>query len=733
MGGYTVSSVHVMRSTLLFAFVVSLPATSLAQQHTVRGTIVSPSAPVAGANVFLLETLDGAISDSLGRWSFRTLHSGSATLVTQAIGFAEVRRAIEIPAEPIEVVLRKGTTRLAPTNVVASRYAASDERGATLTTLDVVATPGTNADVMRAIQTLPGVQNVDEGTGLYVRGGDYTETNVLLNDAVMHTAFTFESPNGTFIGTVDPFLLDGIYFSSGGFGARYGNALSGIAALNTLGLPKRSTYTGGAGLAALSLSGAVAINKQLGLRVATNEFDTELLFRVNGTTQEYRTPPRGRDRTASLIWTYRPTGELKLFAIGQTTDLVSLVEEPSFTGAYSLDVNARLGVMNWRDVFGKWSPSVRLSNTKLRRTQDYGAFNMLTQQTYGGGQAQLDWAPFGGLTLRGGTDWERNGSLLTGSVPDDGFDSKPGARATVVNGKTNGDRTAAFGEADMLVGARTRLVLGARSDRSTLTGGTTVDPRVSLAVTLIPGLVLTSAWGIYHQVPDPLFYDDSIGVDGLPSMRATHAIVGLQAGSAGNMIRLELFDKRYHDLTQMSQDNDVVRGGVGSSRGADLFLAGSGLPGMRWRVSLSALVAKRTEPMSGILALAPFDVSTSVATIINQSFGPRWHLGFAHRYATGRPFTPVASATYDSARAVFVPEYASPMSERLPSFRRIDLGLTHLRRIGATNLVLYSSVSNVFDRENVFMYRYSSDYSVRVPIRSMFKRTYYVGTSIGSF
>ena len=65
-----------------------------------------------------------------------------------------------------------------------------------------------------------------------------------------------------------------------------------------------------------------------------------------------------------------------------------MVDEPSFTGAYSLDVSSQLGVVNWRDVFGKWSPSVRLSNTKLRRTQDYGAFNMLTQNTYGGGQAQ---------------------------------------------------------------------------------------------------------------------------------------------------------------------------------------------------------------------------------------------------------------------------------------------------------------------------------------------------------
>jgi len=195
------------------------------------------------------------------------------------------------------------------------------------------------------------------------------------------------------------------------------------------------------------------------------------------------------------------------------------------------------------------------------------------------------------------------------------------------------------------------------------------------------------------------------------------------------MIRLELFDKRYRDLAQVSRDFDVASGGVGSSRGVDVFASGTGLPGMRWRMSLSSIVARRTEPASGVLARAPFDVTTSIATVINQSFGPSWHVGLSQRYATGRPFTPVTAATHDAARDVWVPQYGAPMSERLPAVRRVDLGLTHLRRIGAQNVVMYSSVTNVFDRENVFMYRYSQDYTLRIPIRSMFKRSYYVGFS----
>jgi hypothetical protein len=654
-------------------------------------------------------------------------------LVVKRTGFDEVRRVIDLSSTaPISVALGKNAHRLAPLTTVASRYAAGDDRGATLTTLDVVSTPGTNADVMRALQTLPGVQMVDEGTALYVRGGDYTETNVLLNDATLHTAFTYESPNGTFIGTVDPFLLDGIYFSSGGFGARYGNALSAIAALHTLGRPTKATFSATAGLAALSASAAVPVNGKLGVRLATNQFDTDLLFRVNGTTARYDTPPRGFDRTVSAIWNYRPTAELKAFVIGQRTNLASEVQEASYSGNFTLGIDARLAVMNWRDVFGRWSPSVRLSDSRMARSQDYGAFRMQTGMRYRGASATLDWSPRADLTLRAGAEWERNWSELDGSVPDLGHDKAPGARVTVVGSANHGDRSGAFTEMDLLVGARTRVIAGLRYDHSSLTGSSSLDPRLSTATTIVPGVVLTTALGIYHQVPDPVFFDATLGDPTLGSMRASHAIVGVQAGEQGQMIRLELFDKRYHDLAQVTRDYDVTRDGIGSSRGMDLFVAGTATRGMRWRLSFSALAAQRTDPSTGELARAPSDVSRSVTSIVQQSLGAGWHLAVSHRYATGRPYTPVVGAVRDPQRDLWVPRYGAAMSERLPSFRRVDVGLTHLRRAARLSAVFFSSVSNLFDRDNVFTYRYTSDYQSRIPVRSLFKRTFYVGASLSS-
>jgi hypothetical protein len=185
---------------------------------------------VSGASVFLLESLDGATSDSAGRFALRFTAQGSVTVVARHIGFAPASIVVPVDtARDIAITLLPQAATLVPITVQAGAYKAGNERGATLTSIDVVSTPGATADVARAMQTLPGVQNVDEGTGLFVRGGDVSETKVLLNDVVMLSPYNYETPTGNYTVTVNPFLLDGIFFSSGGFGARYGNILSGVA------------------------------------------------------------------------------------------------------------------------------------------------------------------------------------------------------------------------------------------------------------------------------------------------------------------------------------------------------------------------------------------------------------------------------------------------------------------------------------------------------------------------
>jgi hypothetical protein len=683
--------------------------------------------------VFIIETLEGVVTREDGGFTIATNATGPLTLIVRRLGFAEQRRLIaEGDTSTLVFTLQPSGVALAPVSIVAGQYTASEERGATLTPLEVVTTPGTAADVNRAIQSLPGVQAGDEGTALFVRGGDFTETRVFLNDAGLLTPVQLQSPSGTFSGTVDPFLLDGISFSSGGFGVRYGDALSGIAALKTQGRPTRSSVTARAGLAALSGSAALRLSPGVSFRFAGNRSNLDPMFRLNGTRREYDPPPHGYDASGSAIFTYRPTGELKLFAIRQTTALAFGVEEASYGGDFAVDVNGHLGVATWRDVFGTVSPTVTVAASHDESGTDFGALRLTNGSDHAQVFTQVEWQTALGVVIRLGGDLDRIESHYEGSIPATGYDVRPGARTTVIASTQTGNRSGAFAEADWRPVTRARLVAGVRTDRSTLTDQRTVDPRVSAAWTVPGGVTLTAAWGLYHQVPDPLYFDDSLTAGRtLSSMRATQRILGAQVGGEQQMLRVEAYDKRYEDLAQRTRDYDVTGGGSGHARGVDVFAKGRAPLGMTGRVSYSFVSSRRTDPDAGVVTRAPFDITHTVTAVAERSMFGGLRASLAYRFATGRPFTPVVGATYDSVQRVYVPSYGEPMVDRLPAFQRLDFSTSYFRQLTpGLQSVVFVSLMNMLDRTNAQRYRYNADYSRRYIVSSLFERSVYFGATI---
>jgi hypothetical protein len=91
----------------------------------------------------------------------------------------------------------------------------------------------------------------------------------------------------------------------------------------------------------------------------------------------------------------------------------------------------------------------------------------------------------------------------------------------------------------------------------------------------------------------------------------------------------------------------------------------------------------------------------------------------------------VTGAAFDQNRQRWIPSYGAPFSERLTPLQRVDLSISHFGRLSPQSfLVVFASVNNLFDRVNVYQYRYNADYTQRIPIRSLFNRSYYVGGSI---
>jgi hypothetical protein len=718
---------------LIIPSALAIAALVKAQEPPVelRGAVRVGTKPVAGANVFVLGTLDGAITDSAGAFRITTTRQRSYLITLRLTGYRETRKLVPDSARAfITIEAERAKERaLGTVTIEAGRYVAADEPGATLSPLEIVTIPGTAANVNRAIQTLPGVQQVDEGTGLFVRGGDFTETRVFLNDALLLNPAQLQSPAGTFVGTFDPFLLDAVYFTSGGFGARYGDALSAVAALRTQARPPASSATLSAGLAAFAANVALAGPSRTGLRLTANRNDLAPVLRVNGSTRQFYVAPHGSDLTASAYWDYRGTGRLSVFATQQDGSLGALNETPSTSDTFAVARRDRALVVAWHDLFGRLAPTVTASSSIIHKDESFGAFQLSSPQRLDQIETFWEYGATGTTTLRAGAEASRTTSTVAGSIPASGDDQAPGARVRVYQTEGSASRTGAFAEMDLRPTDATRLIAGLRTDLSSRATARTWDPRVSTAWRVRAGVTLTAAWGVYHQSVDPLLgvLHDS-GVTPLASARATQAILGAQVGDSGVSLRVEVYDKRYADLAQLTRDFTTATRGTGTARGVDVMAKTPAIAGFSSRLVYSFVDARRTDPSTGLTARAPFDVTHSTTLVCSQVLPHQVSLAASLRYASGRPFTPVTGAVLDMVTRVYAPTYGDPGSLRLPAYARVDLSASIFRILKpGRQFVAYVALTNVLGRANVYTWRYSADYTKRYEVASIFNRSVYFG------
>src|ERR1700754_2623053 len=226
-------------------FTAFLLFTSWLQAQTlVSGTVKDGKGhPLRGASVTIKDSYDGATADSLGNFHFKTAETGAKTLVVSNIGYNAVEQPITLAGTPIELrlVMKESLSELKAVTITAGSFTAGDaKRGAVLSSLDIATTAGSNADITAAVKTLPGAQQVGEQEGLFVRGGAGYETKQFIDGTMVNNPYYSSVPDLAQRGRFSPFLFKGTVFSTGGYSALYGQALSSALILETIDIPVRS-------------------------------------------------------------------------------------------------------------------------------------------------------------------------------------------------------------------------------------------------------------------------------------------------------------------------------------------------------------------------------------------------------------------------------------------------------------------------------------------------------------
>ena len=121
------------------------------------------------------------------------------------------------------------------------------------------------------------------------------------------------------------------------------------------------------------------------------------------------------------------------------------------------------------------------------------------------------------------------------------------------------------------------------------------------------------------------------------------------------------------------------------------------------------------------LASSTADITNNLTLVAKYNLSTKFQIGVNAKYATGRPYTPVASTIYHSDQNIYEPVYTATNSERFPDYKRVDLRLTYFSQLFERySVVAYVEGLNILNITNIFGYTYSPDYTQKQEIKSYF-------------
>ena len=682
------------------------------------------------ANVFFKDgKLEGQLTNERGEFEIKTSICGKRKLMVSRLGYEKKDMELQLSPDQIlalEIILKEEPVEVKGITVTASSFSSKEEdAGISISQMDVVTTPGAAADVFQSIKTLPGLTPVSEGAELFVRGGNPYETVTLLDQASLTHPYHNESHYGGLFGVIDPSVIKDIYFSSGGFSAKYGNALSGVLDIKTEDWVEKSEMDVNVNIAGFGINSAFPLYKnKLVLRFSGRKSINDLLFQVNRIRYDFTSIPTSQDGTFNVSWKYSANGMIRFLALAGDDQQSLMVDLPSYSqelGTNSKNILYNLQVIDIlpRNILTK----ISLSSYGYSQAWRYGIWKSENKES----AEKLRWdneLSYGKEDfLYFGLEINKEGFSFKGIFPDDSSDFSFDAPQKVVQDKNEVNCLGAYTENQIHLSEKLFLKAGIRGDYQSLSRSFAFDERFSLGLSVSRQDVIRLSWGSFHQFPQPQYLDQKYGNPKLKASQAYHAVLGWEREWGNNALRIETYYKKYEKLPLDDTLVNYSNQGDGYATGVDLIFKANLTSKISGWVVYSFIHTKRKELSFSRLLPTRYDIPHNLNLVGKINLTTSYQLGISYRFCTGRPFTPIAGSYYDSAQTVWKPVYGDIHSERFPNYNRLDVRLTKIFSIRPDVFSLfYLEILNILNIPNIMDYSYSSDYSKREKVLSYFSR-----------
>jgi hypothetical protein len=669
--------------SLLFSF-------TLFSQNTISGKVVNEKGtPIAGANVYIEGSYDGASTSEKGDFEFTTTATENQNLIVSSLIYETSTTVIDVANFKNQTIkLRENVNTLDAVIITAgSLESGSKARMSVLKPLDIVTTAGSVGNIVAALQSLPGTQNVGEDGRLFVRGGEANETQTYVDGMRVPQPYGATPNNLPTRSRFSPFLFSGISFSTGGYSAEYGDALSSVLLLSTIDEPDQSKTEIGVMSVGLGLGNTQKWEKS-SFSINTSYINLTPYQTLVPQDIEWKKAPQSL--SGEMVYRYNfERGIFKMYAAFEDSRFV--IKQDNINSVDKITVDSKNDNFYFNSTYNGFFGT----NWNITAGLSYG-YNQV--------KSDIDLDDFGNvenavnLKLKLKKNISNRFKLSFGAdyfitKYDEDFSQNEGNAFAYGYNNTIG---AIYTEADIFFSKKLAAKVGVRASANDLTKDNSISPRISFAYKMAKFSQLSFAYGDFSQTPTSEYIKFSKN-NQFESEKASHYILNFQYSKEGRTLRAEAYYKDYSNLVRfdsstIAYNSIFTNDGTGYAKGLDLFWRdGKTFKNLEYWVSYAYIDTERLYK-NYPTQVTPNFVANNSLSIVTKYWIPEWksQMGFTNSFSTGRPYNN--------------PNETQFMNGKTKSYNDLSFSWAYLL---TTQKILYFSVSNILGANNVYGYNYA--------------------------
>ena len=725
---------------------------------TIKGKLLDKytQRPLPGADVTIPGTTYITITNPAGEFAFEGIPVGSYSLQ-----FSYPQMVPEVKTDII--VKSKRTTfvtaeiQLIPVanelvTVTAGYFSQSPDVPASSVGFsyeEIRRAPGSGGDVNRIIASLPSIAKVsDQANNLAVRGGSAAENLIMVDNIEIPNInhFPFQGSSGGAISLLNVDFIQDVNFYVGGFSAIYGDKLSSVMDL-TLREGSRENFNGQCsvdmGGAGLVVEGPLFSDRCSWMLSARRSYLDLLVSLLDaGAAVRYS------DFQGKIAFDFSPKSKITILGIvGFDKSTVTQEDAADLGEAFFGDTRNReyTAGLNW---FLMWSDK-GYSNTSISRSftrydNDYWKTstsarwleNLSTEETWH--LRNVNHYNFSyGHDLRFGFELKKITSAYDYSTA--AYIDQLGSHVPTVSKhiSTDAGKYAAFAEYSLTPFSWLTLNLGVRGDYFDYNKRLHISPRASLISRVSRKTSIGLSAGIFRQnLPLLLLYQDEANRDLNDPMTYQYTVNFNHLLSADTRLTIEAYYKMYHhfpidpgqssiclldDVFGWRQYGNISLVDKGKARAYGVeFVLQKKLKEKVYGMISGSLFRAQYRDLEGKWRNRLFD--NQYIFSLQGGYKPNkiWEFSIRWIIAGGLPYTPLdLEASQAENTGIFDSQRIN--SQRLPAYHSLNLRVDKRFYFSGSNLTLYFSVWNAYNRRNIAGYFWNEienkpDYSYQFSI-----------------